>query len=267
MPACRRLFRALSNIGLDKSRPDNFPVGPTFSSIEAKIQADPGTEIEYCLAQLSIHVRLRMASRGDGFPYTSRQLVQQRGIVAHAFCELPPDGKVELLLRRSGNLTILFGNRGLDPFGGEFDQWPNCRGGLHGHTSRAMRQSQNRISSEASDICLWRLIARIVARIHVVDDPWSLSVKLHHGFTFDPDEVLHASFPKAIRAGWHRFRGILVDLLSHANVESARDHRDTLRLRVRVQGDLKPIRGLDAKDEGPLVRRISFKHSDLRSLR
>ena len=66
---------------------------------------------------------------------------------------------------------------------------------------------------------LW--LARIIRWINVSDHPWPSAMKLKHCIALCPGEMLHIRGPEAKRAGGHRTRNRLIELVSHTYVESA----------------------------------------------
>src|ERR1019366_1778964 len=108
------------------------------------------------------------------------------------------------------------------------------------------------------------LVAGVVFWIDVLDRPRPHAVKLNHSLAFDPDEVLHARLPIAIRPGWQCLGCLFVKLLAHADVERAGNDRYTLCLWVCVRRDAIAVRHFDPKHEWPFLARIAFEDGDLR---
>src|SRR5262245_47150659 len=107
-------------------------------------------------------------------------------------------------------------------------------------------------------------VSRIVCGIYVLDRPRPYPVKLKHRFALGPNEMLYASRPVAVGPGWHAFRRLFIELVAHADVEGAGDHRDPLGLRMRVWWHTVAVGDFKPKHERTLLGRVSLQDGDHR---
>src|SRR5262249_46951523 len=89
----------------------------------------------------------------------------------------------------------------------------------------------------------WPLLslAGIVVGVDVVDGPRALPVDLNDRLALGPSEVLHAGGHAGVGPRGQGRALLLVELASHAEVESAGDDREAFVLGMRVRSDLVAV--------------------------
>src|SRR5437879_6075175 len=133
--------------------------------------------------------------------------------------------------------------------------WTGCP------SPRAIAETSARLDRRGPARALF--FARIVRGIYVGDGEGALTVDLDDGLARSPGIVIHLGCRLGKSAGPQRHALLLVELVSHTDVERARKHRDVFSRRMIVRRDLVACGHFQPDDVQALLEGIAGDDGDL----
>src|SRR5947208_16190491 len=92
-------------------------------------------------------------------------------------------------------------------------------------------------------------LSRVVSRVDIGDREWPVAIHLDNGFLASPAIMMHALGHVDIATGLERFAFLRVELVAHAKVERAGNHRHVFISGMHARRDLVAGRKLQPNDE------------------
>src|SRR5229473_8413875 len=142
--------------------------------------------------------------------------------------------------------------------------WPSPTSGFcRPRPDRAQSSGAPRASRLRRGPARTLFFARIVRGIYVRDGEGALTVDLNDGLARSPGVVIHLGRRLGKSAGPQRHAFLLVELVSHTDVERARKHRDVFSRRMIVRRDLVASGHFQPDDVQALLEGIAGDDGDL----